>query len=451
MRQQGFWVYTTGPAYPTAAPAAAVQPVPPPPTLPSAPGGLAQPTTPPMAPGPVGQALPEMQSDPGYAGDDPAYGAGPAAGGCGLGGLCCPTGRPCLWYGSASVLAMSRNRANMLWTTYRASDESDQMDEYGWEWGLGGEIRFGRRFCRCCDPCCETGCEYDECCDYGDPGGAYAVPRGIGGFGGYGLSNWALEATCWLQEPFTSYMSLTHEDGVSTPLIFNVGNVAFGGTAASSWFDGADEHRVWRRSVVQSIELSLVHSQFYLPTRMPLTIDWSLGVRYFRFDDRLTFGSLRNGGSWDNGADTAFLEDEIANNLIGFQAGLEAEYYVGPRFRFFFTPKFGIYNNHILNDFRLNLGNGTVATQQMYPGQSYPVESSENVVSFLTQIDLGMRWNFARNWSAHVGYRLVVATAMGLADDQIPTYIADIPEIQSIDHNAELILHGGFVGVAYNF
>jgi len=42
-------------------------------------------------------------------------------------------------------------------------------------------------------------------------------------------------------------------------------------------------------------------------------------------------------------------------------------------------------------------------------------------------------------------------TDAGLADHQVPTYITDIPEIRAIDHNANLILHGAFVGLAYNF
>ena len=54
-------------------------------------------------------------------------------------------------------------------------------------------------------------------------------------------------------------------------------------------------------------------------------------------------------------------------------------------------------------------------------------------------------------WSARVGYRVVVATGIGLTDNQIPFYVTDIPGIRDIDHNGELILHGAFFGLAYNF
>ena len=45
----------------------------------------------------------------------------------------------------------------------------------------------------------------------------------------------------------------------------------------------------------------------------------------------------------------------------------------------------------------------------------------------------------------------VAITDVGLADEQIPPYVVDIPEIASIDHNSDLILHGAFFGVGYNF
>jgi hypothetical protein len=40
---------------------------------------------------------------------------------------------------------------------------------------------------------------------------------------------------------------------------------------------------------------------------------------------------------------------------------------------------------------------------------------------------------------------------VGLADAQIPQYIVDIPEIAHIDSNGDLILHGAFAGLTYNF
>jgi hypothetical protein len=82
---------------------------------------------------------------------------------------------------------------------------------------------------------------------------------------------------------------------------------------------------------------------------------------------------------------------------------------------------------------------------------TYPVNSSTDTVSFLTQIDVGLDWKFTRQWSAQVGYRVVAVSGLGLSDAQIPFYIVDIPAIAEIDRNSDLILHGAFVTLAYNF
>jgi len=46
---------------------------------------------------------------------------------------------------------------------------------------------------------------------------------------------------------------------------------------------------------------------------------------------------------------------------------------------------------------------------------------------------------------------VVAVSSIGLADAQIPFYIVDIPAIADIDKNSDLILHGGFATIGYNF
>ena len=38
-------------------------------------------------------------------------------------------------------------------------------------------------------------------------------------------------------------------------------------------------------------------------------------------------------------------------------------------------------------------------------------------------------------------------TGVGLADNQIPPYLNDIPAIQDIDRNGSLLVHGAFAGM----
>ena len=354
-------------------------------------------------------------------------------------------GEASLWYASISALVMTRDRPNKVYITYETGNlphNDYPVDEFSWSWG--GEVRVGRRFCCDCNSGCNSGC--NSCCNSG---------------------YWALEASYWTLDDFDS--SVTHTSPVSdtnpfgtvgTPLV--VGDIQFGGVPGTAWFDNAAEHRLWRRDEVHNVEVNVVRGQWCYGQDSPWDLGWSMGVRYFRFQESWKFGSLAgpetDPGSaphyWgqNGGVDEAYLRDGITNNLVGPQLGFELGYNIGCNFRFFLAPKVGIYDNQITNNFQAYLGNGDKATT----GTSgvvgtYPVNSSTNTVSFLTQVDVGVDWKFARQWSAQVGYRVVAVSSIGLADAQIPFYIVDIPAIAAIDKNSDLILHGGFATIGYNF
>ena len=336
---------------------------------------------------------------------------------CGDGGYdACYTPRCCPWYASVSALVMSRSQGRRLWTSYATNEETNQLTEtdFGMAWKGGGEIRFGRRFCCGCVP-------------------------------------YALEATYWTTEAFTGYRSTTNPNApytVSTPLI--ISPMTFGGVAAQNWFDGAAEHRLWRRDEFHNIEVNLLREQLAWACDSPWDIGWSVGIRYFRFQEFLQFGSLMNGYNWgDNGgACEAYLSENITNNLVGVQFGFDAAYNTCGGVRLFITPKVGIYNNFMEQTFQARTGSGV---NGVGPYGSFPVNSSRNGLSFLTQIDVGADWQFSRNWSARVGYRVLAVTGMGLADDQFPQYMVDTPEIANIQHYSSLVLHGAFLGLTYNF
>lgn len=324
---------------------------------------------------------------------------------------CCP------WYALGTGLIMGRDKANHVWTSYESGNDVHQMTHTGdieLQWRGGGEIRIGRRFCGC---------------------------------------GWGLEATYWTLDPFIGYVSTMHANGVSTPL--RVSEIEFAGVNGVLLFDNAEEHRLWRRDELHNFEINLVHGYFNNQDYSPWDVSWSLGVRYFRFEENLRFGSLAGGGTWggNGGADEAYLDDNIKNNLFGFQLGCEARSNRWRNVNLFIAPSIGIYNNYIENRFQAYRGDGVVANPTAASGMtgSYPVESDKSVLSFLTQIDLGVNWQLTQRWSARIGYRVLAVTGMGLADHQIPHYIVDTPEIADIDTNGTLILHGGFAGVTYNY
>lgn len=387
----------------------------------------------PAAPGPITQMLnqAEISQYPVYA----------QSANCGVdcGGSCdsCdPCCTPCCpnWFGSVAALYMSRNEPNRLWTTYETNNNPNQLPTDALtEWSVGGEVSFGRYFC----------------C------GAFAV-----------------EATYWGLDALEGYTRQSVPGGtVSTPLL--VDEIAFGGNPGTAYFDSATAHFVRRENEIHNIEVNILgtpggsygglgcgdcggcgcSSCCGLGGRL-ISLGWNLGVRYFRFEENFLFGSVASPFTWgaDGGIHEAYMVDNVRNSLVGFQFGCDFKYRPFSKWQVFASPKLGIYNNHVEHYFGLRRGDGVVAvpTAVGITG-TYPVRSTEDAVSFLSEIDLGLDWQVAPNWSIYLGYRVIVATGIALADEQIPTYVVDIPEIADIDTNGDLILHGAFAGVSVRF
>jgi hypothetical protein len=338
----------------------------------------------------------------------------------------------CPWYASLSGLAISRNSPNKVWCTNEPPPfefrQIMNFDQAQTSWKFGGEIRFGRRFCcETCDPC--------------------SAPSGY----------WAVEANYWTTAAFDGFASITNPNGPTVNTPFVVGNLDFMGVNATTWFNGAAQQAVWRHDEIQSVEISFVRGQWANVYGSNWDFAFNVGPRFFRFEESLMFGSLQATGNPDwsqnGGAAAAYLTDHIINNLWGAQTGFDLGYnFAGGALRMFVVPKVGIYNNNINNTFTAQLGNGAVATIN-YAGQpgGFPVESSTNALAFMSQIDVGAEWFFAQRWSARVGYRVVAISGIGLADNQFPTYVNAVDEIADIDTNGDLLLHGAFATITFNF
>lgn len=349
-----------------------------------------------------------------FSGYNAAYGDGFGAGACAPGFDTWGGRGP--WYGGATALFLGRNSANRLWTTYEHGHFANQLmhsDMIGLRWRAGAEVKFGYRF-------------------------------GCGGEG-----PWALQATYFTIDPFSGYHSMTHANRVST--VLTLGNVYFHGWGANNWFDNALEHELWRRNEIHNVEVSFVRMGLPWTCGSRFDCDFEFGVRYFRFWEHLTFGTRAGPDPHRPGVNRAFLEDKVSNDLVGFQFGLNMGYHFHPSCRMYVAPKFGLYNNFVDHYFTARLSDGTIGTVVDPPGESFPARSSTNALAFLTQIDVGMDWLITERLSAQVGYRVIVATGIALADHQIPHFVNDIPEYRHTKTNGELVLHGAFAGLTFNY
>ena len=343
----------------------------------------------------------------------------PYSGGCDQCGspMCCQPRNCCRWYASAAGLILDRSEPSRVWTSYENGVNANQLmntQDADTDWEGGAEFRLGRSFC---------------------------------------CNRWALELGYWTVGNFSGSSSITHASGVSSPLLFNDLEFAVGDPVAD-YFDDAAEHRLYRSNELHNVEVNLV--QGGAPCNCgPWSAQMLAGFRYFKFDEELIFDTLDSGGTWggSGGIDEVRLSDSVSNDLVGAQVGCVLQRQIGCRARAVFTPKFGVYNNHIENRFDLRRGDGTAAMPSAFSGISggYPVQAEADEVAFLSELNAGLQYRATRRCTLVGGYRVVVLTNMGLANEQIPQYIVDIPELSDVVTTGSLVLHGGYFGATWCF
>lgn len=376
----------------------------------------------PVDPGPTSSPVPTDNNNSLY--DDAAscgWGDDCASGlaGCGCQGP---------WFASFTGLVMSRNNPNPFWTSYETNNNANQVlntrDAHA-GWNGGGEIRLGRWFgCGCANQCGDN-CGDSACCG----------PSGRQG----------IEVSYFTLGQLNGFASIRGDSlpggSVSTPIDLNdqFGPVTIGGNPASDYFDGATEHRIWRNDEIHNIEINFLSQQLYNSGRAQFT--WLAGVRYFKFDDSLIFGSVAGGFEFgQDPSEQAYISSRAVNNMVGFQIGGRSDFYVTQKLSVFGTPKIGIYGNSINVRNRFYLGDGT---------EGFDITARSTDVSFLASIDLGVAYQFSSHWRAFVGYRALAVTQVALADNQYLPYLAATNDFGDAKTNGSLILHGGMAGLEF--
>jgi hypothetical protein len=390
-----------------------------PPTGTYVPGGMQGPACfapngglPPLRPGVGGVGPPPVYNPFGAALVAPPYGLPPVVPSgdgdkpCSRCERCCCERCCCdpYFFGLVGGLIMGRNDPNRAWLSAQKSDYANQImngADAAAPWTGGYEASFGWM-----SPTCG-----------------------------------ALAFTYWGLAPTTGFDYVRLPGDLVTPI--NLNDVNIGGVGADYFYDNAQEHRVWRYDEINNVEVNFLG----LPTSRPnssLQVSWLAGVRYFRFRDRLVFGAVHEGFEFgsDGGVNEAYLDVATANNLIGGQVGAFVNWLVGPRWGVFLFPRVGVYANNIDQHFQLYRGDGL---------SSIDIATQKTVGSLIGQIDLGVNYFFTPNWGVYVGYRVMAAGGVGLADAQIPAFLIDTPEIKAIESNGNLILQGATAGILWMF
>ena len=248
----------------------------------------------------------------------------------------------------------------------------------------------------------------------------------------------AIGVTYWTLDRFEEAGSVRSDANILNTSI-NLNGVTIGGTNADQFFDAAREHRVSRTNEFHNIEINLMHMPVQLASGSPVSLNWLAGVRYFRFDEGLLFGAVSGGNEFGSagGTNEAYLDIDVLNNLVGFQLGTDGRIQVLRNVALFGSLRGGIYGNHVRGRTMLYRGDGL---------EGFNIQNTENDVSMLGELNLGMEWQPASWFSTYLGYRAVFVSGVALSDAQIPPFLADARGIEDLDTNGELILHGLMIG-----
>ncbi|HZZ27040.1 MAG TPA: BBP7 family outer membrane beta-barrel protein [Pirellulales bacterium] len=334
------------------------------------------------------------------------------------------------WFAYAGGLVMGRSTANHFYTTFDQTNPANQVQYFpGADWGGGVDTRIGYWFG--CGSCGNP----SSCCNSCGPSGRFGVEADYWGVWGMNNSASITDASVGLNQ-----LGTVQNDGF-------VGFLA--PDDASAWFDNAHAVVLRRSDDVNNVEVNFL----YMPccdtcNRFQMTA--LAGIRYFRFTDNLEWDQFAGTGLPAGEPNEAIVNDNITNNLIGFQIGAYLNYQICNRVGVFAIPKIGIFGNHITGFNSMALSDGTQATFDNN-GDALNFHNSANVFSMLGSIDVGVNWAFSNNWSFIGGYRVVMVSGVALADNQIPQFFADEAGWKTIKSNGDLIMDGAFAGIQARF
>ena len=385
---------------------------------PSYPAGLAEPVQAPPVQSSAGQA------DLGF--DTQSYdNCGCDSYGC-CDSCCCQPCCPC-WGITVGPVLLAREYGNRRTFSYDGNDEAHQLldadfnsdqanQDSSFSETVGPMVRFAW-FNRCC---C-TGCEAIYWGLYPNDEFAYAYPTQVGG-------------------PLNA--------------IDNFDQLDYNGLSADNYTNGAEVHRLRRRSELHNAEFNHLWHLSRGRGCSPWSFRALAGFRYFRFVDDLEFASDPNEAVIDGDVDELYYTIDTRNNLYGLQVGGLAERRCCRHSRWSLTcgAKVGAFINEASAHSFIG-GAAGVATVNNGPnnGQPWDIYAEKTDFAMMAELQAGLAYRICNCWRLRADYRVIGITGVALPTNQIYPDLRGLQDVQFLATNGDLILHGAFVGFDYGY
>ena len=178
------------------------------------------------------------------------------------------------------------------------------------------------------------------------------------------------------------------------------------------------------------------------------------GLRWFQFKDAFEFAASQAVPGYGTTQDDLYYNVNTENDLFGYQFGSRMNYCLGKKLNLYAGGKFGIYANDV--DYRSRIGSTDMPgyVNSYYPsiqGQGVDGIESETVLATLGELDLGLGYRIHNCWSVVGGYRLYGLSGVATATGSISDDLANLSESRQVCADDSMLIHGGYVGLNYNW
>lgn len=274
---------------------------------------------------------------------------------------------------------------------------------------------------------------------------------GVEGFiGRRGCNGFGWEARYWGLFPSDASTSINGAPYTVFNGYNNIDHTASGYNAYQI-YNTATTHTITRDNEFHNFEFNMLRNGGCITTRCCNTVNFEMlaGFRYFKFDEYMRYFAF-NSAPYPSALS---YDISTQNELVGFQLGGRTNYQLKRCWSFNLGTKVGIYNNRISHMQRIidDMGAYGVINSGPYAATDYNFTSSKEDVSFIGEIDMGMSYQFSQCARLNFGYRAIAITGLALVPNQIPYNWTDQMEINRINSNGSLILHGAYAGLEYCF
>ncbi len=175
----------------------------------------------------------------------------------------------------------------------------------------------------------------------------------------------------------------------------------------------------------------------------------SHGFRWFQVEDEFQLAANINGAAGYQ-ADDLYYDVDTTNNLFGYQFGSRLVYCLNRCWNLSIGGKFGLYGNHATYNQRIGT-DSVLAYRNGAATDFVNTSDSDNVLSTLGELDLGLGYRIGCAWTLRGGYRLLGVTGIATATNQIASDYNTIAGSGYVCADDSLVLHGGYLGLEYNW